>query len=75
MAWSESLALEIIGIQTCSLASFLKAAAKIPGKAPFSSKKLFLPDLCSWHRACLDDREVGGRSILASVPARGPFLE
>lgn len=45
ITWSESLALEIIGIQTRSLASSLEAAAPyslvIPGKTPLSSKKLF----------------------------------
>lgn len=77
--WSESLALEIIGIQTRSLASSLNAAATyslvIPGKTPLSSKRLFLTSVCSWHTACLDDTEVWGHSFLVFAPAHGPFLE
>lgn len=76
ITWSESQALDIIGIQTCSLASFLKAAAEIPGKSPFSSKKfifawplLLAQSLPGWYRGWRSEHPA-----LCSCPQTIPWI-
>lgn len=51
-----------------------KLLLKFLARVPSAARSLFLPDLCSWHRAFLDDTEVGGQSTLDSAPAHRPFL-